>query len=126
MELWEHGGGTLDDLAVDAPHQRPLDRAVPEDLAGRAPLPPADDHHPLRVGMHQHGRVDEHLVIDELVRLSGLDLAVEDQRPAVVPQLDDLDVLERSLLGKEDGLYFVDTPLARPQPLMKPLGDLWC
>src|SRR2546428_13781716 len=119
MELWEHGGGTLDDLAVDAPHQRPLDRAVPEDLAGRAPLPPADDHHPLRVGMHQHGRVDEHLVTDELVRLGGLDLAVGDQRPAVFPQLDGLEVLERGLFGKEDGLYSVELQMARTRQTLK-------
>src|SRR5438445_12364434 len=125
MELRKHRAGDLDDLAVDVHHQRPLDRAVPEDLAERGSLSPADDHHPLGVGMHQHGWVDEHLVIDELVRLGGLYLAVEDQRQTVVPQLDDLDVLERSLLGKEDGLYFVDMPLARPQPLMKPLGVLW-
>src|SRR3989475_2330690 len=125
MELRKHRAGDLDDLAVNVHHQRPLDRAVPEDLAERGPLPPADDHHPLRVRMHQHGGMDEHLVVDELVRLGGLDLAVEDQRPAVVAQLDDLDVLEGSLPGKQDGPYFVDMPLARPQPLMKPLGVLW-
>src|SRR2546425_13316421 len=125
MDPREPRAGALDALAVDVPHQRPLDRGVPEALAERGPPPPADDHHPLGVRMHQHGGVDEHLVVDELVRLGGLDLAVENQGPAVVAQLDDLDVLEGSLPGKQDGPYFVNMPLTRPQPLMKPLGVLW-
>ena len=44
---------------------------LPEDLAERGSLPPADDHHPFGSRMDQHGQVDEHFMVDEFIRLGG-------------------------------------------------------
>ena len=78
-------------------HRDRIDRAVDEHLAERGPFAAADDQHVARIGMPQHGRLHEHLVIERFVVLGTLDRAVQEQRPAVVQRVGDQHVLKGGL-----------------------------
>src|SRR5437667_40286 len=72
----------------------------------------------------QHPRVNQGLVVDELVTLAGLDPTVEHQRLAVGSRLEDLDVLELGL-GLHDGPGdSVHMPFERGRGLEEPLIGL--
>ena len=58
--------------------------------------------------------MNERLVIDELIPLRRLHFAVQDERPAVVAELDDLNVLKGSVFGEEDRFDAVEVSFVRP------------
>ena len=62
-------------------------------LAERRPFAAADDQHVARVGMPQHGRLHEQLMVDRLVLFGALNRAVEHQHPAVVDRVGDQHIL---------------------------------
>ena len=70
-----------------------FDRVL-EDLAQGPAVAAADDQDVLRTRVGRQGRMDEHLVIVELVPLGRLDEAVEKKDAPVVLIADDLDPLE--------------------------------
>ena len=74
----------LDDLAVDVHHDGAVDGGIPEDLPQGGALAAADHEGASRrpVGGEQ-ARVDQGLVIDELIALARLDPPVEHQGLAV-------------------------------------------
>jgi hypothetical protein len=59
-----------------------LSQGVLQSAAQAAAVAAADDEHPLWLGQGDESRVHHHLVIDKLVRLRGLEGAIEDQSPA--------------------------------------------
>src|SRR5512141_1945519 len=83
----------LDDLAVDLDEPGRLDRVL-EDLAKSPAVAAADDQDLGRPPVGSHGRVDQHLVVIELVALGRLDETVDEENAAVVLVTDDLDPLE--------------------------------
>ena len=115
----------LDHLAVDVDHDGVAHRGVAEHLAERGALAAAD-HQPGPRGRlgGQHARVDEGLVIDELIALARLDAAVEDQHLAVRPGLHDLDVLELRLRLDDGALDGVHVAFDRGRRLEEPLVGL--
>jgi hypothetical protein len=115
----------LDHLAVDVDHDGPGDGRVPENLPEGGALAPADHQGTLgcRVGGEQ-ARVDQGLVVNELIALAGLDPPVEHQGLAVGRRLQDLDVLELGLRLHDrlrDGMHM---PLEGGRGLDEPLAGL--
>jgi hypothetical protein len=98
----------VDDFPVDIDHHRPAHARIPEHLAQGGPFT-APDHQP-RFGPILRGeeaRVDEALVVDEVLRLGRLDPAVEDQELAVGESVHDLGMLVLGLRlhdGPADGM----------------------
>src|SRR5262249_9065443 len=112
--------------AVDIHHDRPSDRPIAEDLAERCPLPAPDDQRALRVGMEDHGRVDQGLMVDEVVRYARLDAAIQDEAFPITGRLEDLHLLELGAEGKDGPDDRVSVPLYRGGSLKKPfVGVLW-
>src|SRR6185312_1088175 len=74
MHFWQVRLAELDHLAVDVDHDGPGDGGVPEDLPERRAFATADHQSAAgrRLG-RQEARVDQSLVVDELVTLAGLD-----------------------------------------------------
>jgi hypothetical protein len=91
----------LDHLAVDVHHQTIGDAPVPQDLADRGALAAADHHGAPRVGVDEEPRLDEDLVVDELVGLARLYAPVQDETLPVRERLEDLHELERRLAGHD-------------------------
>jgi len=115
----------LDHLAVDVDHDGPGDGGVAENLPERGAFA-APDHQGAtgrRLG-GQQARVDQRLVIDELIALAGLDAAVEHQGLPVGRRLEDLDVLKLRLSFHDrlrDGMHM---PLEGGRGLDEPLVGL--
>lgn len=84
----------FDDSPVDFHHDRSLDW-VTEDLLERAAVAAADDEDILRPGMANHGWMDEHFVVKELIFLRRLNKPVEEKDATKRFGLDDIDLLKR-------------------------------
>ncbi|MCY1399043.1 hypothetical protein D9M71_140920 [compost metagenome] len=67
----------FDDSAVDLDHGDALDIAVLAHFTQHAAVATADDQHALHRAVGEDRYVGEHLVIDELVRLGGLNHAIQ-------------------------------------------------
>src|SRR5439155_26169787 len=65
-----------------------------QNLAQRGSLAASGDEDGARVGMRQQRRLDERLVVDELVGLGRLDLPIEEERPAERLRVVDRELLE--------------------------------
>ena len=83
----------LDHLAVEVHHHRAPDRVVRQRLSGRRALAAAGDEHVARVGVRQHGRMRQRLVVDELVHRRGLCLVVQNEAAAETSRVLNRDVL---------------------------------
>ena len=116
----------VDHLAVDVDHQALGDAAVAEDLADGRALAAPDDHGALGTRMGEQARLDEQLMVDELVRLTRLDAAVEHQAFAVGERLHDLHELELGLPGRDRPGDGVHVPLDRRRGLEEPLVVRGC
>mmetsp|Transcript_122204 Transcript_122204/g.390861 ORF Transcript_122204/g.390861 Transcript_122204/m.390861 type:complete len:377 (-) Transcript_122204:22-1152(-) len=93
------------DIAIDVDHDALLDRLVPQHLPCGGALASTPDVDALRIGVHEHGRMHQGLVVYELVDLAGLQEAVDDQATTEGLQVHDVDVLE---LGSRRGQNFLD------------------
>src|SRR6185295_12088597 len=112
-------------LAIDVHHDGAVDGRISEDLAEGRSLAAADDQPGLRRPLGgEHARVDEGLVIDEVLGLAGLDAAVEDQHLAVGRRLHDLHVLELGLRLDDGALDGVHMALDVRRGLEEPLVGL--
>src|SRR5687767_8710979 len=115
----------IDHFVVDVDHHRPLDRGISQHFPECGALATTDDEPGLRLGLaRQHPRMDERLVVDELVSLAGLNAPVEHEGLAVGGGLHDLDVLELRLRlhdGPHDGMHM---PLDGRRGLEEPLVRL--
>ncbi len=76
-----------------------------ESLPQRAAFTAATDENADRIGMHQHRRLHQGLMVNMLVPLGGLGLAVQDQTAAKGPGFQHLHVLIGGPAGKQDLLY---------------------
>ena len=86
-----------------------------------------DDQRALGMGVEHHGRMDQGLVVDEVVGDARLDAPVEHQALAVARRLQDLHMLELGPEGEEGTDYCVGVPLDGSGGLKKPfVGALWC
>ncbi|CRP21403.1 hypothetical protein PAERUG_P18_London_17_VIM_2_04_10_02879 [Pseudomonas aeruginosa] len=72
----------VDHGAVDLDHGDPLDALVLGHLAQHTAVAAADDQHAPGRAVGEDRHVGEHLVVDELVGLGGLDHSVERHHPA--------------------------------------------
>jgi hypothetical protein len=86
-----------DHIGVDLDHRQALHRGVLERLLGRAAVAAADDEDLLRRRVRCERRVDEVLVVDELLLLGGHVEPVEAEELAVVRRVVDLHLLEARL-----------------------------
>jgi hypothetical protein len=120
MHLGEMGPAGLDDAAVDVHHDGSPDRRIAEDLTERRPLPAPDDQRAFGVGMEDHGRVDQGLVVDEVVGDARLDAPVQNEALAVARRLEDLHLLELGAKGKDRPDDRVRVALDRRRGLKKP------
>ena len=93
--------GNLDEHLIRLHHINGLDfRILGEDL-GHAPIAAADDQHVLHPGMHGHGHMDHHLIVDEFVGLREDDFAIQHDHPAKLLRLKDIYALILALLGEQ-------------------------
>lgn len=113
-----HAGEVLlaetNDGLVDVAEDGLLDRLVLDDLTEDTTVTTANDEDLLGVGVGHHGEVGDHLLVGELVALSGLDNVVEDKDHAVVGRLEDEDILVLGLLVVNDLLDLEGHGLTRP------------
>ena len=116
------GLGQLDDAGVDIDHGDPLDGAVLQGLLEHAAVAAADDQHLARGAVGQDRHVREHLVVDELVALGGLDDIVQDQHPAQGPVLEHDHALMRGPAVVEDFFGFQLESQTRVQDFLEPPG----
>ena len=101
----------LDHLPVQVHHGHALHRIVAKHLAGRGALAAAGDAHSLGPRMVDHRRVDQSLVVHELVRLGRLRLAIQDQATTKAARLEHLHPLVTAPPVVDDPRY----PRAEPQ-----------
>ena len=73
-----------------------------QQLFGRAAVAAADDERGARLRVADGGRVDEVLVVEELVALGGHEAAVEAEELADQGRIPDFAGLERGLAGLEE------------------------
>jgi len=106
--------GEADDGLVNVAEDSLLDALVLDDLTEDAAVTAADDEDFLGVGVRVHGQVGDHLLVGELIALSGLDDIVQDQDHAGVGGLEDEDILVLTLLVMDDLLDLECHGLARP------------
>jgi len=71
--------------------------------------------------VHQHGRVDEALVVDELVAASALQQTINDQCSAESLQVNKIDMLELGSGGAQDFLELVTDPETGLDIFLQPL-----
>src|SRR5207249_1467696 len=115
----------LHNIAVDIDHHRPREGTVLQGLPEGRSLPAPDHQGALgRPVGGEHPRVDQGLVVDELVSLAGLDPSVEHQELAVRGRLHDLDVLELGLRLHDRPLDGVHVPFDGRRGLEEPLVRL--
>ncbi|MNZ80567.1 hypothetical protein D3C78_992070 [compost metagenome] len=95
----------LDHGAVDLDHGDVLDAAVLGHFAQHAAVAAADDQHALGQAVGEDRHVGEHLVVDELVGLGGLDHAVQRHHPAHAGVLENHQML---MLGTHFVEHLVD------------------
>ena len=93
----EIASGGFDYITVYIDHHGLLNTLVIQDFPEGGAFAAAGDEYTLRGRVGDHGRMDEHLVVYELVRLRGLGLAVEDQDATKSKGVDYLDGLVLAL-----------------------------
>ena len=70
-------------LLVQVDHRYLFYGPVRQGLPQRSAFPASPDEHAARVGMQQHGRMDQRLVVNVLVAFGRLGLAVQEQAASV-------------------------------------------
>src|SRR5437867_7682722 len=109
-------------LVIDVDHDGPGDGGAFEDFAKRRPFAAADHERPVRLALEgQKARMDQRLVVDELVGLARLDPPVEHETLAVRGRIQDLDLLELGLGGHDRADDGVHVPLDRRRGFEEPL-----
>ena len=93
----EIAAGGFNYVTVDIDHHGLANALVIEDFPEGGAFAAAGDEYTLGARVGDHGRMDEHLVVYELVRLRGLGLAVEDQDATKSKGVDYLDGLVLAL-----------------------------
>jgi len=106
----------LDDLAVDFDHDCSLD-GITEHLFERPTVPAADNEDFLRRGMTNHGWMDEHFVVEELIFLRRLDQPIEQEDAAKRFGLDNVNLLKRRPAGKKGAFGQEKEPTGWRMPL---------
>ena len=91
--LGQKGAADLDDLRVHLDEIDLLHALVARQFAHHATVSRADDENVAHAGVHGHGDVRDHLVVDELVALRQHDVAVQREHPAEFRRLKDIDLL---------------------------------
>ena len=126
---------------VQVQHNHPRHGGMGQDFAQGAALAAAADENPGRMGVDQHCRLHQGLVVDMLVPLGGLGFAVQHQAAAVEVGFHHLDVLVVGPTGKKHPLhpqhhrqvgidrlqqplagYFVHSPYRPPVPVATAAG----
>src|SRR5439155_10705008 len=97
VNLRQVGSAGGDGLGVDVDHHDLLDGSVAQRFPGGGAFAAAGDEDAARGRMGDEGRVDQRLVVDELVGLAGLDLLVQEEAASVGDGVDDLQRLEAGL-----------------------------
>jgi hypothetical protein len=95
----------LDNLAVDLAQPSLADR-VAQNFPQGAAVAAADDQDVERPPVERQGRVNQHLVVEEFIRVRRLDEAVQEQNPSEGLVADELDFLEGRAAPVERSLDF--------------------
>ena len=73
------------------------DLLVLDQLPDHTAIAPADDKHVLHMGVHRHGHVGDHLVVNEFILLCQHQVPVRHKDPAELPGVQHIDPLELAL-----------------------------
>ena len=97
---------------------------LPEHFACRSTIAATDDEHARGVAVAENRHVGQHLVVDELVALGGLDDAVKREDPSEQPVLEDQQLLLTGRGAEQDPVH--GQPLGQPrvQCLLEPFGHV--
>ena len=98
----------LDHVRIELGEVRELERRVLQELFRGAPVAAADHERAPRIGVRRGHRVDEVLVVEELVLLGGHVEAVEPENAAELGRLVDLEQLEGRLATLDERALEVD------------------
>ena len=90
---------------VDLHHVDGLDFGIPDQLPHHAAVTGADDQNLFYVGMHSHGNVGNHLVVDELILFREHHIAVQREEAAEFRGLKHVNALEFTFAAIELTVY---------------------
>jgi hypothetical protein len=80
----------LYNLFINVHHDSLFYRLVCQDFPQGGALASTGNEHSLRLGMRQHSWVYQGFVVDKLIRLAGLNLAIQDETNAEAARIDNI------------------------------------